>query len=101
MRNTIISSSIASVVSRVIDSIAVAGSAVRTILRLTFMRERAGYWLEPCQPEFALACNHLGYQLGKLKPGIKPGHLGQFGILAHAAYPAASRLASVRANRQG
>lgn len=93
MRNTTISSSIASVVCRVIASVAVAGIAVRTFLHLTLMREHMGYWRELCQPGFDFGGNQRGYCGSNPMPGSKPGLLRRFGISAP--------LALVRANRQG
>ena len=74
MRNTTISSSIASVVSRVIVSIA---GAVRNFLCLTSMREHMGCWLEPGQLGFAFAGAYCSYPANKrqaadMQPG-KPG----------------------------
>jgi hypothetical protein len=108
MRFTSISSSIASVVCRVIRSV-VAGSAVRTFLHHTHMREHMlldlGYWLEPCQPGFAYGRDQQRLSLlGSSKPGNKPGLLRLLGISAPAVCPApntaaaAAKLASVRVN---
>ncbi|MEZ6133274.1 MAG: hypothetical protein R3C53_00045 [Pirellulaceae bacterium] len=104
MRITTISSSIASVVARVIAE--VAGSAVRTFLHLTHMREHMlldlGYWLEPCQPGFTCG-NQQSFHSNPL-PGKQPGLLRLLGISALAVCPApyaaasAVRLATVRAN---
>ena len=107
MRITSISSTIVSVVSRVIDSVVFAGRAVRTFLHLTHMREHMGYWLEPCQSGFASAGDRLGLQQpGNPKPGKQPGLLRLIGITAPAVCPApsaaaAARLASVRAHDRG
>lgn len=102
MRNTTISSSIASVVCRVIASVAVAGIAVRTFLHLTFMREHLGYWRELGQPGSDFGGNQQGYfHPSNPMSGSKPGLLRHFGISAPAYCPSPSRLASVRANRQG
>lgn len=107
MRFTSISSSIASVVSRVIG-FEVAGAAVRTFLHHTHMREHMlldlGYWLEPCQPGFAYGRDQRLSRMGSPMPGNKPGLLRLFGIPALAVCPAphaaasVARLASVRAN---
>lgn len=105
MRNTSISSSIASVVNRVIASVAAAGIAVRTVLHLTFMREHMGYWLEPCQPGFAFSYDQRGRDLGNPQSGYKSGELrhcllGQNGNLAPAFCTTPTRLASARAIAQ-
>lgn len=110
MRFTTISSSIASVVTRVIGF--VAGSAVRSFLHLTQLREHllmdVGYWLEPCQPGFtndkdSTCLNHFGNP----QPGKRPGLLRLLGIsapvvcLAASAAASAVRLDSVRTQRLG
>lgn len=99
MRITNISSSIASVVCRVINSVAVAGVAVRMFLHLTFTREHMGYWLELCQPRLAWGGNDACYQPVDLKPGNKPG-LWREGITAPAVCLAPSRLASAQVSRR-
>lgn len=101
MRNTTISSSIVSVVSRVIDSVAVAGNSVRSFLRLALMRERLGYWQEPCQPGIAFCGDHLGHQLGKPASGYKPDAKRQADIAAFAFYATPSRATSVRLTTRG
>ncbi len=102
MRNSTISSSIASVANRVIDCVAVvAGSAVRRFLHLTLHREQMGYWLEPCQSGFDFAEGMRLVRLGNPQPGSKPGLQRRFGIVALAVCPAPSRLTSVRTTRQG
>ena len=110
MRFTTISSSIASVVSRVIGF--VAGSAVRTFLHLTQMREHLlmemGYWLEPCQPGFTSDKDHSCLiRFGNQQPGKRPALLRLLGIsapvvcLAPSAAASAVRLDSVRTQRLG
>jgi hypothetical protein len=115
MRFTSISSSIASVVNRVIGF--VAGAAVRTFLHLTQMREHLlldlgfgdmRYWLEPCQPGFT---NDRDIQclsrLGNPQPGKRPSLLRLLGItapvvcLTPSAAASAARLDSVRSQRLG
>ena len=44
MRNTVISSTFAVVVTRVVNRLAVAVVAVRTLLHHTYMREQHGQW---------------------------------------------------------
>ena len=51
MRNFTISNLFASVVTRVIDVVAVAGIATRSFLHLTSMREHMGNRFEQCQAE--------------------------------------------------
>jgi len=115
MRFTSISSSIASVVSRVIGF--VAGGAVRTFLHLTQMREHLlldlgfgdmGYWLEPCQPGLTYGKDmQCLSRLGNLQPGKRSGLLRLLGItapvvcLAPSAAASAVRLDSVRSQRLG
>jgi hypothetical protein len=100
--STILSSFASSIVTSVIDCVAAAGFAVRGHLYVTHMRERHGYWLELCQPEFASSSDQYGrYLLGNLNPGKHPGLLRFHGISSLAVCPAPSRLTSVRANRQG
>ena len=101
MRSSTITSSIASVANHMIGSVAVAGKAVRTFLRLTTLREHTGYWLEPCQSGFDYAGGMRLDRLGNPLPGNKPGMQRRFGIAALAVCPAPSRLASVRTTRQG
>ena len=110
MRFTSISSSIASVVCRVIGF--VAGSAVRTSLHLTHMREHMlldlGYWLKPCQPRFtnSQGTSYLS-RFENLTSGKYTHVLRLLGIAAPAACLApvaaasAGRLASVRKQRLG
>lgn len=120
MRFTSISSSIASVVSRVIGF--VAGGAVRTFLHLTQMREHLlldlgfgdmgfgdmGYWLEPCQPGLTYGKDmQCLSRLGNPQPGKPSGLLRLLGItapvvcLAPSAAASAVRLDSVRSQRLG
>ena len=102
MRYTTISSSIASVVRRVIDTVAIAG-AVRTMLHLTLMREHMGYCLEPCRPGFAFAGSYCSCPIANPQPG-KPGGKrpsGHFDTLALAVCTTPSRLTFVRAKRRG
>lgn len=104
MRISTISSSIATVVSRVMDSVVIAG-AVRVSDHLARMREHLGYWLEPCQPGFAFAnccaSNAAAYAAGSppvdKQPGNKPGQIHQLwqSDIALAYRTAPSRLASV------
>ncbi len=103
MRITTISSSFAStVVASATDRVAFAGIAVRSFLHLTSMREFLGYWLERCQSEFAVGWDQHGYHpIGNQQPGNKPGLLPRHGISALVLCPAPSRVATVRANRQG
>ena len=102
MRITTITSSIASVVSRVIDVVASAG-AVRTFLHLTLMREHLGSWQAPCQFEFAYASNCSGYPRANPMPG-KPGgecRLRHSDMYAPTVCTTQTRLTSVRATRCG
>ena len=102
MRNTTISSSIASVVTRVIASVANAG-AVRCVLDLTLMREHMGTWHEPCRPGYAFAgsyqCCQQPFNPGPSKP-LGKRLLRQNDISAPAFYTALSRL-KVRAVSRG
>lgn len=106
MRITTISSSIASVVSRVIDCVAIAGS-VRMPLHLTLMREHLGCWLERClEPGFAYAGSYANYQAGNPKAGKQPGKPGQarqlrLSDIALAVRTAPSRLTSVSTRSRG
>ncbi len=104
MRKSSISSSFATAVATVVvDCAAFAGIALRTFLHLTSMRESMGYWLERYQStEVAGGWDRHGrLPIGNLKPGFKPGHCPQYCISVLAVCPATSRLAAVRANRQG
>ncbi len=103
MRITTISSSFAStVVASATNCAAFAGIAVRSFLHLASMRESLGYWLERCQSEIAGGWDQHGHHpIGDLKPGNKPGLLPRYGISALVLCPAPSRVATVRANRQG
>lgn len=47
MRNSVISSSVSTVVAQVNDSLVAAGVAVRTLLRHTCMREQRSGWHRP------------------------------------------------------
>ncbi|MEM7474394.1 MAG: hypothetical protein AAF483_05320 [Planctomycetota bacterium] len=105
MRITTISSSIASVVCRVIDSVAGTG-AVRNFLTLTQlgnMRERMGNWQGLCQMRFALPDGEMRY-LGSETLSLQPTQPGKPGGKRHAwhtdiaqAIYAPNRLASARA----
>lgn len=107
MRITTISSTIASVVNHVIDSVVVAGVAVRTFLHLALMREHMGYWPAPCQPEYAFASDlAVRSRTPDSEPSKRLGSLRQCGIpaLALCLTPqaaVAARLAFARAERQG
>ena len=93
MRISTISSTIASVVSRVIASI-VTGSAAVAFLR-HLMRERMGYWQERCQPGYAFDGDTL-HQLHNPKPGNKPGLLRLLGISTLAVCPSPMTVSTVR-----
>ena len=98
MRNTTISSSIASVVCRVIDSVAGNG-AVRNFLTLTQLRERMGNWLELCHMHFGSPDGHLSYlSLKPKQPGEPGGKRWRPTDIAQAIY-APNRLASARAQQ--
>ena len=100
MRNTTITSSIASVVRPVADALTVAGIAAHSFLHLTFLREHMGYWLELCQSGF----DYVGgkhRRLGNPQPGGRPGMQRRLGISQLAVCPAPSRLASVKENLPG
>ncbi len=103
MRISTISSSFATVVNSIAtDCVALAGFAVRALLHLTSSREYTGYWLELCQSEIARGCDQHGrHHGGNQMPGYKTGLLPLFGISALVVCPAPSRMATVRATRQG
>ena len=109
MRNTTISSSIASVVNRVITSVAVAGNGLRNFLRHVLMHEHMGNWQELCQP--GLKCGKVDLSRPAMfaspQPGYQAGLLRPFGISTPAVYMApvtadcSARLPSVRGYGQG
>ena len=67
MRNTIITSLNSVAIHRVMDCVAAAGNIVRTILGLTFMRERFGAWRQPCPAD------HLGHAAYRaVRQGVTP-----------------------------
>ena len=103
MRQTSISSSIASALSRVF-ACEFAGSAGRMFLHLTHLRGYLlmdlGYWLESCQPRFAFA-DARRLTARNPMPGKQPGMFRHLGNMAPAVCPApssafAARLATVR-----
>lgn len=107
MRNTTISSSIASVVSRVIDSVVVAGSAVRNFHRPALMGERAlkrenmGYWQESYQLCLALGTGQLGLPGGKPAAAFKPAAARHCDITAMTGHTSLSTATSVRRQARG
>lgn len=107
MRNTTISSSIASVVSRVIDSVAVAGSAVRNFHRPALMRERTlqsanlGYWQESYQLCLALGTGQLGLPGAKPAAAFKPAAARHCDITAMTGHSTPSTATSVRRGGRG
>ena len=103
MRNSINITSIASVVSRVIASVADAG-VVRTFLQLTSMRELMGLWQEYRQPGFAAYGSHFGDPWACPLSGDQPGstcHLRQYGMVPLAVSTAPNRFVSARASDLG
>lgn len=100
MRNTTISSSIASVVSRVITSVVVAGSAVRNFLP-ALMRERMGYWHESYQLCLASDAGHLGLPAGKPAAAFKPAAARHCDIATTTGHTALSTATSVRLRARG
>ena len=102
MRNSTISSSIVSVVCRVINVVAIAGT-VRSFLHLAHMRGHMGYWREPCQLEFAYAGDCHSHLLADLKPGkpVQPCRTRRANDTARTVFATPSRLTTVRAIRRG
>ncbi len=99
MRNFTISNLFASVVTRVIDVVAVAGIATRSFLYLT-MREHMGNRFEQCQ---AASLGHLF--LGSFMPGskrleLRPTYALAYSISAQTVC-SAPRLSQARASWRG
>lgn len=91
-----------SVVTRVIDCVAVAGIAMRAFLHCASMRElraseAVGYWLHLCQSQFAT----MKYQVGKLNPDGKPGFLRPLGIERLAVCPVPTELGCLPSSFRG
>lgn len=102
MRNFTISNLFASVVTRVIDVLAVAGIGARSFLHLTSMREHMGYRLEHCQT--GLLWSELllsSLQMGSKRPELqRPAFALAYGIAAQTVCPA-PRLSQARASWRG
>lgn len=109
MRNFTISNLFTSVVTRVIDVLAVNGIATRSF-HLTSMREHMGYRFEQRQPgslwELLLGNSGLGNSLGNLLMGLKrpelqrPAFAFAYDIAAQSVCPA-PRLSQARASWRG
>ena len=105
MRNFSISNLFASLVTRVIDVVAVAGIATRSFLQLTSMREHMGNRFEQCQVE-TLGELQANLLLGRLLPGnkrlalLQPAYALAYGNAAQAVCPA-PRLSQARASWRG
>ena len=98
MRNFTISNLFASVVTRVIDVLAVNGIATRSF-HLTSMREHMGYRFEQCQGslvELLLSDSQPGSKHPELK---RPAFALAYGIAAQSVCPA-PRLSQARASSQ-
>lgn len=106
MRNFTISNLFASVVTRVIDVVAVAGIATRSFLHLTSMRERMGNRFEQCQAELLGQLLPAYLLLGSLLPGnkrpamLQPAYAMAYGNAAQTVCPA-PRLSQARASWRG
>lgn len=102
MRNLSISNLFASVVTNVIDVIAVAGFATRSFLHHLNMRERMGNRLEQCQADVCLGLILLTrLLLGSKRPAMQqPTFALAYGKSAQAVY-AAPRLSQARASWRG
>jgi hypothetical protein len=100
MRNTTLSTSFASVITQVINAVAVADVAVRSFLHHFLMREQLGYRLERRQPGFAGGSLDLGDPQGGdkrpalLQPAMAYGIAAQTVCLTH-------RLSQTRASWRG
>lgn len=105
MRSTTISSSIASVVTRVIDSVAVAGSALRMAPRLMLMREHLGYWLTHCQPESAYEHDQFGRisgpQMGNKSYLLRLLGKRELAVCPTPTHPGSGRRSSEMTRRHG
>jgi len=106
MRNFSISNLFASVVTRVIDVVAVAGIATRSFLHLTSMRGYMGNRFEQCQQETLGQLLQAGLLLGNLLPGnkrlalLQPAYALAYGNAAQTVCPA-PRLSQSRASWRG
>ena len=105
MRNFTISNLFTSVVTRVIDVLAVNGIATRSF-HLTSMREHMGYRFEQGQPgllwELLLGNSQTGYlQIGNKRPELqRPAFALAYDIAAQSVCPA-PRLSQARASWRG
>lgn len=105
MRNFTISNLFTSVVTRVIDVLAVNGIATRSF-HLTSMREHMGYRFEQCQPgslwELLQSNSQPGYlQIGNKRPELqRPAFALAYDIAAQSVCPA-PRLSQARASWRG
>jgi len=105
MRNFTISNLFASVVTRVIDVLAVNGIATRSF-HLTSMREYMGYRIEQRQPGslwelLLLGSSQPGYLLiGNKRPELRPAYALAYDIAAQSVCPA-PRLSQARASWRG
>ena len=104
MRTFTISNLFASVVTRVIDVLAVNGIATRSF-HLTSMREHMGYRIEQGQPEslweLLLGSSQSGYLLiGNKRPELRPAYALAYDIAAQSVCPA-PRLSQARASWRG
>jgi hypothetical protein len=105
MRNFTISNLFASVITRVIDVLAVNGIATRSF-HLTSMREHMGYRIEQRRPgtlwELLLGSSQPGIlQLGNKRPALQqPAFALAYDITAQSVCPA-PRLSQARASWRG